>query len=252
MLTITVGPDKRPFHVHKPLLLHQSRFLSRAFERESFKVVNNTLHLKDIDPAIFELFLEWVYRRTLDPPSIKQDSIDSRGLFSMSRVYRGTVHPFPAISEDVLEEAYAAEAPYHELYYLAERWSIDALKNVIIDKIREFHHRAKVCIDPDFIIAGYINTSRGSPLRKYLAVCAVFHVFDQIHDKGLVRDSIGHLAKGGESLPVDLIKDMLAGRVLKCIDNPNTGLGSHPDSSVMDKYSRCIYHVHQGGQTCED
>jgi len=60
------------------------------------------------------------------------------------------------------------ETKYHLLYYMAEKWCIDALNDQTMDCIRAFHLVTYDVVHPDLVVSEYRNTHQNSPLRLYL------------------------------------------------------------------------------------
>jgi hypothetical protein len=61
VLNITIGPKRKHFVIHKQLLISQSAFFRRVFNR--LDVENkNTIHFDKPNPPAIALFVEWIYR----------------------------------------------------------------------------------------------------------------------------------------------------------------------------------------------
>ncbi|KAF2656850.1 hypothetical protein K491DRAFT_715066 [Lophiostoma macrostomum CBS 122681] len=63
-VTIEVGPDRRKYLVHKDLLTHHSEYFRRALKepwKESDR--NGVTVLDDVEPGVFNHFVEWLYLR---------------------------------------------------------------------------------------------------------------------------------------------------------------------------------------------
>ena len=101
------------------------------------------------DPLAYALFSHWLYRRAL--PAIGCDINGKK---------RNT---------SPLQYSPEAEEPYHNLYYLAEKWCASQLKAKTLRCIQEYHLSIDGYMDPKFIIDGYTNTPTGSSMRRYLA-----------------------------------------------------------------------------------
>jgi BTB/POZ domain len=70
MVTINVGPKKQSFVVHKTFICHYSLFFNAAFKEGE----SQSLDLEDADPAMFSIFVQWIYSQGIDqkpkPPSV--------------------------------------------------------------------------------------------------------------------------------------------------------------------------------------
>lgn len=146
MVTVLVGPNLEPFHIHKALAC-QNRFFSAAY-CGNFTEANGTLSLPDQDPSIFRWFSYWLYTDRLSgynyPPS-SQPTVASlckaaerellqKGLPRME--VAGNVLRTPAGT--LLELAKYRDVPFDKLirlYLLADYLQIPRLQDTIIDAL---------------------------------------------------------------------------------------------------------------------
>lgn len=134
LVNIWVGPKRKEFQAHGKLLSSCCKYW-----RRQVTLSPHYIGIKNGDPDIFSLFIDWLYRKTL-----------------------------PQISRNDEETAKAQVEQYVKLYLSAEEWGIADLKNLIIDTIR-----ARKTCDMGWFPAGpikhiYDRTESGSPLRRYI------------------------------------------------------------------------------------
>lgn len=100
----------------------------------------------------------------------------------MDWLYRGRILPIeiPKASEqsDKSDSADPTTA-YHRLYYMAEKWCLEALCDQSMDCIRAYHKASDKTVTTKLLVAGYKNTHEKSPLRKYLCRNAAFGVYEK-------------------------------------------------------------------------
>ncbi|RYN51240.1 hypothetical protein AA0114_g5620 [Alternaria tenuissima] len=64
-IIVEVGPDRRKYHVQKAFLTHYSEYFSKALNGAWKEAKDKIIRLTDIEPAIFGLFIEWLYTQNL-------------------------------------------------------------------------------------------------------------------------------------------------------------------------------------------
>jgi hypothetical protein len=88
-VTIYVGPDLRPFTVHKAIIAEASKFFGNALNGPFKGSADNGMKLEEDDPEAFALLLRWLYTGSL--PAISNHYIvylPFRGFFSSVSVQR--------------------------------------------------------------------------------------------------------------------------------------------------------------------
>ncbi|MCJ1244934.1 hypothetical protein MMC30_002135 [Trapelia coarctata] len=90
---------------------------------------------------------------------------------------------------------------------MAEKWCLDGLKNQAIDCMRKFYAATRSFVPMRFIVTGYRNTYRNSPLREYLYKCAAFFpytkedYFEMQEEAEIVPDVMAYYKLLQRSLP---------------------------------------------------
>jgi len=182
-VSIFVGPKRKQYTVHKDLLCKAVPFFRKAFSGAFGEATMGEIYLSDENdnPAAVELFIHWLYKGAI--PSVPTEGLDRVSWEIMAT--NGTL---------------AMLIPYHDLYYMAEKWCASLLKNEILEEIRNFHRDTATLIHPDLIVKGFVNTSESSPLRRYLAdACAfAFSIGDKPKYVSVLCDSKQDVALGNE------------------------------------------------------
>ncbi|KAI4113537.1 MAG: hypothetical protein LQ338_008158 [Usnochroma carphineum] len=146
IMTLEVGPGKSLFHVHKSLICHVSPFFDAAFNG-AFKENCGSMQLAEDDPSIFEILVQWLYKRKL---------VTS-----------------PAARKNIMVY-YSALV---DVYLLADKYGMVPLKDFVVkcffDRVKKHRGAGMNCGVPDTEIVShaYANTVAGSCLRRFLVTC---------------------------------------------------------------------------------
>ena len=233
-MTAIVGAEKRKFLLHKNLLADRCDFFSAAFGGQFAESEQKSIQLPDIDPAEFELFVDWLYRGTLEP--IRPNGMDASVFGNTCKTEADEKIRFKI--EEGLERE---EWPYHRLYYMAERWCLDELKNLAMDQIRSFHYESEILLGFEFFQPAYENTREGSPMRKYITTYAMHLIFEEENSSDeIVKEFFSSLSFQTEDSARDLLRDVFIG-LRQRFNSPED-----PD----DAAERCKYHDHADGKRC--
>ena len=134
MLSIYVGPTRERFHIHQTLLSKATPVFASMFGDGFKETMEKSAELPDDDPQAFDCFLHWLYVGTID----------------MARSFQ---------TSDLIK-----------LYCFAEKYCINTLADVVIDRVRFMFIKDKFNYpSPECVVMAYENTSEGSRLRLYLA-----------------------------------------------------------------------------------
>ena len=162
------------------------------------------------NPAAVELFIHWLYKDAI--PSVPRE-----GIWRLSWEYMDT------------NGTLAMLRPYHDLYYIAEKWCAPLLKDEILDKIREFHRRTSTFVHPDLIVKGFINTSESSPLRRYLAQAGAFAL--KQNEK---QTYLSKLCESNQDVALKILQKFVLLR--------DFGSAQNPDDFTEDDFRELINH----------
>ena len=166
-----------------------------------------TLSFPDDSPAAVPLLIKWLYQGVLD---------DVSGLDSPERQW---------------EHAFQCQ----QLYALAQRLGLRALKNQAIDQFRRGCFAAGLVPGPEEMAPVYAATSPGSPFRKLVSRIAA----RQIMDPDTKRDASTYRAcfEASADFAIDVMNEMREGTGGKLLDDPTEATG-------------CVYHDHLEGDEC--
>lgn len=138
-VTIYVGGDKIPFHVHLDQLCDASTFFLVTFKSGFKETYEETVHLPTDDESTVDLFVEWLYKEQcgfLLPP------FDHNGEYSMQSV---------------------------RLLVFADRYDIPKLRIYILETLlAHIHTNDSYSPSGEVIKYCYRNTVPGSGIRKLL------------------------------------------------------------------------------------
>jgi len=89
MIDIFNSPGKEQFRIHKELLCSRVPYFEKMFRDGGFiESVDQTASFPEDDPAIFSLFLEWLYTKNLAPINVANSTETSGPLVDLMRLYQ--------------------------------------------------------------------------------------------------------------------------------------------------------------------
>ena len=181
------------------------------------------MNLPEEDPKIFELLINWLYRRNLKAISTDPDS------------------------EEVAKEEAAL---YVDLYTRACVWEIRDLQNELIDRLRLRETCEYGFFPPHLISKIYKSTSIQSPLRSYVVDSFIFkgvgwNASAKIPD----LDNVSHTLTRRRALK----KQWDAGNQVFALDCYEALFQLCDKSNIHDPDRKigCVYHTHKGGEKCK-
>jgi hypothetical protein len=71
MVHIFVGPSKTRYRVHKAFLCAKADYFSKIFNSGFKETIYKAVTLLEVDPAVLNLFLEWIYGSNFQPSDMK-------------------------------------------------------------------------------------------------------------------------------------------------------------------------------------
>lgn len=148
-VTVKIGPEATPYIIHRDLLCNASKYFSNAF-KGNFKEANDqSIHLTDVKPEVFDAFSQWLYKTTITIPLPGASGND--GGFSCACQDTGTISPksneplmdlkdnAQAYSTGTLAVTYhpqaSSETALLELAHFADKHTIPDLQNAVIDAL---------------------------------------------------------------------------------------------------------------------
>lgn len=178
MVDILVGPNKKPYRVHKDLLCAKIPYFNAMFNGGFQEATKQAATLPEDNPEVFDLLLEWVYTGRLSPVSSTNDA--------------------PVRDWRVLLE----------LYLLAEKIVLPKLMDCTMSTIVASYEQSRNLPSNDRIERVYQESPPQSLLRKFM-VRALHYVITISNYRGpKATKGFGHLLSTNETLATDLVELM--------------------------------------------
>ena len=202
MVNVYVSPKRKKFHLHKVLLEDRSGFFRMALDGGFKEQEERAVYLPDGDVAAFELFVLWLYGSKLAVPT----AVD--GFMT-----------------------------HLKLYAMAEKFSLEELKNMLMDLVRTCCCQRIDIPTYEHVAYIYQSTPENSPMR--LLVSRVFAYILNLRGCLQVSPVLLKLVKEGGDFSADFTLAMFHYRA------NDIGLRSDPRSE-----SKCLYHEHKSTKSC--
>jgi hypothetical protein len=138
MVTVEIGPDRQKFQVYKEPLVYYSEYFRKALN-EPWKEAEGVLHIDDVEPGVFKLFLQWLYTQ------------DMEAVYDISDISDGIAGESSKLSYG----RSSAQMAVLKLYVFADRFAIAKLRKETNNKIaNEYYH---ICPWYDVVIYAFDN-----------------------------------------------------------------------------------------------
>ncbi|KAF1835098.1 hypothetical protein BDW02DRAFT_455322, partial [Decorospora gaudefroyi] len=86
LVTIAIGPEKIPYHIHKDVICHHSEYFRTAYNGR-WKEAEEGVTLEDVEIEVFNFFVHWLYTQQLPALRYFHDATDSNGLLLKTCVF---------------------------------------------------------------------------------------------------------------------------------------------------------------------
>jgi hypothetical protein len=218
IVILYVGSKRKRFHIHKKLLCDRSLFFQNAFKSDSnFKeATEGAMYLLGDDPDAFDMFVNWLYRDQLPGPPV-----DISDNVNQSRYYRRL----------------------QDTFFLAEKYCINTLNNIVIDRIQDFQKRRNRVLNADGIRAIYANTHQSSKFRLYAAATTALVIKWQIIE---MASPLMELAREITDYGSDFMKIQFElGSKFHTTPTFDPRL-----RSIENGFGSCYFHTHYEGEVC--
>lgn len=123
-MTVLVGPSEVQWRIHENLLSGISDFFRSAFNSGFKESLEDRLTMPEDDPHAFELFIRWLYIRTLTPTAVSSSTLAANVMLGKD---------FTASSST------ACIQDYLRLYVLASKVLVEELENACVDMAHAFY-----------------------------------------------------------------------------------------------------------------
>lgn len=148
-VTLLVGEGKTAFIVHEADLFEASSFFKAAFTSKFKESSERTMTLPEDDEAIFDIFVEWLYRQRYEIPSLP--------VGDPSKASNRLMQPV-------------------QLFLLADKYDVPTLKNLILFKMFLACKEGKRdSINHETVAYAYKHTTLRSSIRKLLVDWLAFN-----------------------------------------------------------------------------
>jgi len=249
VVKISIGPDKKMYNVHKNLICHHSEYFRTAYNGH-WKEAEDGVALDDINPAVFNIFVHWLYAQEV--PSA------AAGLFRIAGVTPKEEIMLKKESHSLAIKAYVFGDRFMASRFkcLLNNWYVDEKQTAAPyyeDVIYAFSHlKGAVAFGDRFVATefekaahNYFITQTGANLILYeLVIYAYKHlrednrILDNMVDTQSClwsdEDTDDEVAQRS-SLPVRFLVDVMR-RQLE--------FRHGPDTWDEDDFDLCTYHLH--------
>ncbi|KAH8602980.1 hypothetical protein B0O99DRAFT_679957 [Bisporella sp. PMI_857] len=232
VVTIYVGPDKKPFVFHKRILCDRSDYFSKALNSGFIEAKENSIYMPEDDAEAFDFGMAtYIYQNKLPSLSLDQGLSSDEMLAQLKKLYR--------------------------LFYLAEKLCMNELCNMVIDSFSGCTAR-RICAhiytgfaESETLIEIYQNTHTSSKLRRYM----VLNILSSINsmEAGLRWRENGPMLKIEFQKSIDSFKNKAANIALveSAFGYDFIRLMGDPAIALFpDELDACYFHTHGSGEIC--
>jgi len=170
---ITVGPKAVRFLIHQELLSQHSLFFDAALNGAFAEGLSQAINLADERVEAFEFFVAWLYTQRIENVSMMKDNKPT--YFNLL-----------------------------ELYELADRLSVEGLRNMVVDKLAQLADDTNSVLTPSDTHLLYERIRDTAPIRTLVLDLFVFKKTDNLLEKHqddwhpeFMRDLVVKLKRSG-------------------------------------------------------
>ncbi|KAF2662317.1 hypothetical protein K491DRAFT_673381 [Lophiostoma macrostomum CBS 122681] len=175
IISIEVGPDKVKYSVYKSVLMHYSKYFHNSLGGSWKEAANNMIQITDIDPSIFNIFVNWLYRQAL--PVSLEDWVITAELTKLSS------NLLPTQLCNMLKM---------KTYVFADRFQVPALRKALQREIAS----PNIDCAPSFdmIIYAFENLREGDPILLFLvdSTCMFWNPFQSSNEEKAMLSRLPH------------------------------------------------------------
>lgn len=177
IVTVFVGPGRRPFYLHKDLLLQKCPFFEKCLKDSSNAGHENEVPLAEDSSVAWARFSDWMYRDEI----IELEDEEENNVLSFARTY-----------------------------VLADKFCMTSFKNAIVDACRAYARRWVIW--PTTLAYLHEKGPPNSKLRQFLMDQLVYNLVehnefyygDKAKDSGTKKSMDEFMRKGGD-LPAEVM-----------------------------------------------
>ncbi|CZR51183.1 uncharacterized protein PAC_01058 [Phialocephala subalpina] len=216
LVTFLIGPNAKPFLVHKEVILNKSEVLAAAFSSNFIEGQTQTYHIDDTTEEVFRFFVQWLYSDKLEVWQLNEErKHDIRYILNNPKEHRIWI-----ANENSENQTLAA------LWVLADKLCLPTLQNLVVEYIADISKLPNTWLPYKTYHYIYDNTSDDSPLRR-LSVIQVATYFGAREFK-----------KFSKWFPVEILVDFGA----FMLERAGSGKGGI-DEALEEEMKKCVVPV---------
>ncbi|EON65954.1 hypothetical protein W97_05196 [Coniosporium apollinis CBS 100218] len=178
IVTVHVGKDAHPFHVHRAPLCEWSEYFKGAFLGHFIEAEEKAMYLDDVTVEIFVAFTEWLYVRAVIPqPVVTYSSTERQRRHDW---FEGGWGDDESNARDALEGPEEDYGNCHSdlvdsftenllsLYIFADKYAIPELRTDLLDTLIQWCSYADITPDIQCVPRAFKYLPSSSPFCRYL------------------------------------------------------------------------------------
>ncbi|KAI9720858.1 MAG: hypothetical protein M1812_002697 [Candelaria pacifica] len=233
---IYVGPNRVHFHLPKDVLCRQSSYFDLAFNGDFKEGKEQSLELPDEDVETFKQLIHWMIMGTLSASMVSVEP-GSQSSAADDQATSDTNLNIEGAPSGKKHFSYNESFPVRlDLYTLADRLCIAALKNTVIDELVKHCETHRLFITPLGVKRVFSATPTSSPLRKFVyktTACAFL-----VHSPPMETEEIQKYLDVADNFAAGLISTMA-----ECAQEMK-------DPQRFHLGGGCTFHDHTDGKPC--
>lgn len=225
IVDLVVGEEKKVYHVHKEVLCSDSSFFATALKDDTWKEgQEGIITLREEQPAIMSLIVQWLYTRSL---AYDESSPDAPDLLTLC-----------------------------ELYGAADRLRIPGLPNAAVDAFRKrcSERLGTGSLPSEIYTAIHEYTAPDSGFRWLIMDGVVHEVFTRVDTGGRPSDILDFISCTNEfatEVNVGMITKLQEGRCpVKSNGIRTFNVNTTNPYKIGNGTDWCFYHDHPDGERC--
>ncbi|KAK4616553.1 uncharacterized protein CLAFUR5_05372 [Fulvia fulva] len=176
---IIVGPDRKPFAVHKALASEYSDYFRGAFQGGFEEGMNGEITLVDENPAIMAILIHWLYSKTIRGPTMDTlrgfDDLDHRQPSRVEEATSSTVWSQRGLLAHRQRRPYIYQVfqdDLIDLYIFADRRGVRGLQNDIMTNCIADREAGRPLLTADIarVRTAYANLPEGCGMLRYMVL----------------------------------------------------------------------------------
>ncbi|KAJ9643107.1 clathrin associated protein complex medium subunit [Coniosporium tulheliwenetii] len=176
IVTINVGPNARPFHIHRAPLCRWSEYFRGAFEGSFREAEEKALTLDDVSVKTFVAFTEWLYMRALiQQPVVLYSESEGKNCGKYEEaVWNDIENSFSAVIDDLedlgdyMHEWAVTVDNLLSLYIFADKYDVIELRRDIMDTLIHWGGYAGDAPDVQVVLRAYETLPHESGFCRFL------------------------------------------------------------------------------------